>query len=331
MRPTGTLQRATLLGMAALAAAVFGASPARSQAAGGFKPAMRLRSAGRRSKPADLRDRVEVVKPGGSSKSARKSAEALLAAAKLTQKQRRKVNSVLKDTSFFRELPTLRFEVDPRTYLYFIEEPDVTVSMWQAMNITKFKLTRRSADDFAADGGDGTRGYVQVLQRSPAHQIIYCRGTFKTPLMLTGIKTASVIHLQTQFTRSRDGRTFATHRAFVHVAFPSSTVEAVAKVLSPVANLILDRNFREISLFVHVMSLAMAKRPGWIEHIAVRMQNVSDEQKKGLLKVTARVWCAARKRETIPLFKSREEYLKEIVRPLQVEKTASGGGDNAQR
>ena len=265
----------------------------------------------------DLRDRIVAVKDGSSSKSSRQVSERLLASVRMSREHRLQVSEVLRDTCYFRELPTLRFEVDPRAYSYLADQPDLTVSLWRAMGISKFKIRRTGRDDYSADGGDGTKGTMEVVQRHPGHNVILCTGIFKSPLLLRGVKTKSVIHLQTVFARDKQGRTFATHRAFTHVSFPSTTAETAAKMLSPIGNIVLDRNFKEISLFLHVMSLGMSRQPGWVERIAGRMTGVSPEQKKGLLKVTAQVYFTARSRETIPLFKTREEYLRELMRPLR--------------
>jgi hypothetical protein len=274
----------------------------------------------------DLRDRIAVVKDGSSTKASQSASERMLAAVRMTREQRRQVGEILRDTSYFRELPTLRFQIDPRAYFYLAEQPDLTVALWRAMGISKFKIQHAGGNDYSADGGDGTKGTIEVVQRDPSHYVILCTGVFKSPLLLRGVKTKSVIHLQTVFSRDKRGRTFATHRAFTHVSFPSTTAETAAKMLSPIGNVVLDRNFKEISLFLHVMSLGMARQPGWIEGITAKMDGVSTEQKKGLLKVTAQVYYTARSRETIPLFKSREEYLRELTRPLKTrtaEKSAS--------
>ena len=290
-------------------------NPAAGSGADGAVPSRSNPPAARGQRP-ELRNRVAVLKKGSSSKDSRQTGERLLSTVRMTREQRRGVNAVLKGTSYFRELPTLKFEIDPRAYFYLTEQPDVTVSIWRALGISKFRVRQTSPGVYDADAGDGTKGSIEVIQRSPQHQVILCRGVFKSSLLLKGVKTRSVIHMQTQFTRDKSGKTFVTHRAFTHVAFQSTAIDIAAKMLSPVGNLVLDQNFREISLFMHVMSLGMSRQPGWVERITRKMKGVSDKQKKDLLKVTAKVYFTARKKQTIPLFKTRQEYLRELMRPL---------------
>lgn len=259
-------------------------------------PGERSPDRAKKEKPVDLKDRIKVVREGSGSKQAQKLAERILATAKMTPANRRRVNAVLKDTAYFRQLPLLEFETDPRTYMHITRHPDVTASLWRAMGISKFKVKQKGPDLFVADAGDGTMGTIEVMYRGPQHHVILCSGMFKSKLLIRSVKTQSVIHMQTIFTRQKNGTIKATHRAFVHVAFPSTAVEAVAKLLSPLGDAILDHNFKEMSLFVHVMTLAMSNKPGWVEYISRKMEGVSDAQRKELLLVTARVYNTARKR-----------------------------------
>jgi hypothetical protein len=317
-----------VLGIAAFCWFAWGGSPpAAAQSGTRYNPGGTRRATPSRKK-VDLRDRIAVVKDGTSSTTSQRASERMLAAVRMTLAQRKQVGEVLRDTSYFRELPTLKFEIDPRAYFYLAEQPDLTVALWRAMGISKFKIQHTGRNDYSADGGDGTKGTIEVLQRDPSHYVILCTGIFKSPFLLRGVKTKSVIHLQTVFARDKRGRTFVTHRAFTHVSFPSTTAETAAKMLSPIGNMVLDRNFKEISLFLHVMSLGMSRQPGWIERITNRMSGVSDAQKKGLLKVTAQVYATARSRETIPLFKSREDYLRELMRPLKTRTADKSMSDN---
>ncbi|MFQ5732608.1 MAG: hypothetical protein ACE5KM_11735 [Planctomycetaceae bacterium] len=264
-----------------------------------------------------MRDRIKVLKKGTSSKQARLAAERMVGSVKMTRDHALRVSRILDGTSYFRELPTLRFEVDPRAYFHLSEHPDVTVGLWRAMGISKFRVAKTARDRYLADSGDGTKGTIEVVERDPNHKIILCGGVFKSPFLPKGIRTRSVIHMQTRFTRDKSGKTFATHRAFVHVSFPSTTVDTAAKLFSPLGNAVLDRNFREISLFLHVMSVAMARQPGWVERVAAKMKDATDQQKKDLMTVTAKVYYSARAREAAPLFKTRQEYLRELMRPIK--------------
>lgn len=240
--------------------------------------------------------KIAIVKNGSSSGASLAAAKKLLPQMNVSPTVRKQIESILSSTSLYRELPSLRFEVDPRAYLYFAAHPDVAVSIWRAMGISKFKLTQQNTSKFVADGGDGTKGDIEIVFRGPGHVLVICNGVYKNPLLVKPVKTRSLVHLQATFHKAKSGRTYVTHRVFLYVAFPSMAVETAAKLLSPVSNMILDRNFKEISLFLHVMSQAMVKQPGWVEKIAARMDGVAQARKPELLKLTAQAYVDAQKR-----------------------------------
>lgn len=88
-----------------------------------------------------------------------------------------------------------------------------------------------------------------------------------------------------------------THQLDMYVSFPSPTIGAIARLISPVSNRIADRNFEEISLFVEMMSLAMTRQPGWIEGITKKTDGIQPETTEEFLKLTAEVYVDALKAE----------------------------------
>lgn len=239
---------------------------------------------------------VSTTRSGTSSSVIRKQAIQELPLADLNDDAQCKVNAVLNNLAMFRRLPTLSFDVDPDVYNYFIGHPDVAVATWRAMEISKFQLKETAPDSFDADAGDGSIGHIQILRLTPSETLIHCDGAFKSPLLPRPIVARAIIRLQTTFAREDDGRVVATHSGDVFVEFPSQAVETVAKVISPVSHSIADRNFKQITLFAHLMTQAMAKHPGWIELIGNKLDGVSPQKRLQFLEIAARSHVLARKR-----------------------------------
>jgi hypothetical protein len=221
----------------------------------------------------------------------------------------------------FRRLPTLTFEADPDVYQYFIRNPDVTVATWRAMEISKFQLKSAAGNCFDADAGDGSVGRIEILKQTPSETLIHCDGAFKSPLLPKPITARAVMRLQTSFAKEPDGRVVTTHSGDVFVEFPSQAVETVARVISPVSHSIADRNFKQISLFVHLMTQAMAKHPGWIENIGNKMDGITAVQRQQFLEVSARSHVLARKRLAAQAGKPLQ--LEEILSPFRMSEPAT--------
>lgn len=233
---------------------------------------------------------LTIVKAGNSSSSIRKQALQDLSLERLGPQGQKKAQAILKNVGMFRHLPTISFECDPEIYRYFLNNPDVAVSTWRAMGISQFQLQQTGANQYRADAGDGSIGDIEILLQTPKEIIIVCDGAFKSPLLPKPIVARSLMRVQSSFVRNVEGKVTGTHNGEVYVEFPSHAVEAAAKVISPVSHVIADRNFKQMTLFVHLMSQAMVKNPAWIEQTGQKMEGVSDEKKLEFFQAAAKCY-----------------------------------------
>ncbi|MBA3312188.1 MAG: hypothetical protein H0T47_02690, partial [Planctomycetaceae bacterium] len=242
-------------------------------------------------------DRIEVLEPGTSDGMTLQSARRALPLSRLTPVNRRRAESVLSNLSMFRAMPGVRVEVDHDAYRYFVEHPDVAVSIWRALDVSKCQLWQTGPDSYETDVGDGSTGVIDVLYRSEHDHVVIGEGRFKSPLIPKPIRATGLLHLHTDYVTRSDGQTEAVCRGNLFVTFPSQTVETAAKVVSPVTNMVIDRNFEEISLFAHMMTLAMRTQPGWVESIAGQLDGILERRRTELLQVAARAYVSHKKRE----------------------------------
>ncbi len=264
------------------------------------------------SDQAVLEPRVTQVGDGTSSRKVRKSAIESLPLRQLHPQHRQAATAVIDDLSLFRQLPAFQCELDPRVHDFFTQHPDVAVSIWRAMAISNLQMSQRNGIQYDLDTRDGTTGMVTVLHQTRESCLVICDGMFKSPYLKNSIQATSLMHLRTNVSTSRDGRTFVTHQADLFVTFPAQGVGTVAKLVSPVSNQIIDRNFQEICLFIHVMWQAMKQQPGWVEQIAGRLDGVHPSRKEELVKLTADVYVTER---TEAYRRSGQPVSLEVIRP----------------
>ncbi|MCX7423193.1 MAG: hypothetical protein NT013_27160 [Planctomycetia bacterium] len=240
--------------------------------------------------------KIEVVSTGNSSAAARKKAIADIPVEKVTADLRPKVEEVLKNVSLFRRMPTLSFASDPDVYHFFITHPDVAVSIWRVMEISTFEMWQVGALSYEADSHDGSLGVIEVLHSAPERHLVLCEGSFKSPILPKPIKARALLHLQPTFRKGDDGQTVVSHTIDMFVSFPSQPVDITAKLISPVSHAMADRNFREVSTWCAMMSMAMCQQPGWVEQLAQKMEGVLDVRRTQLLRLAAQTFVENRKR-----------------------------------
>lgn len=237
-------------------------------------------------------DMAKTLGKGSSAGEVRADALDRLPLDKLAPQDRRTAMQIIESLGLFRRLPTISIECDPAAYDYFVRQPDAAVNIWRVLEISDFRMAQVGPGHYKADAGDGTVGTVRMLHRGPNEHLVLCIGEYKSPLLPRPIEARALLHLETKFVQERDGTKRAVHRLNMFVSFPSQTVETAARLISPVSNMVLDRNFKEVSLFVHMMTLAMIRQPGWVEQLANRLEDVPEEARKELIDITARTYVA---------------------------------------
>jgi hypothetical protein len=268
---------------------------------------------------------VEVTSPGSSVTVTRKKAVADLPLEKLAAEVRPKADEIIKNVSLFRRMPTLKFVSEPEVYNFFLAHPDVAVSIWRVMEISTFELWQTGPKGFEADSHDGSTGTVEVLHSSVERQVVICEGSFKSPLLFKPIKARALLHLQPTFQKREDGQTEVIHTLDLFVSFPSQPVDITAKLISPVSHAMADRNFREVSLWVAMMNVAMVQQPDWIEQVANRMEGVLELRRGQLMKLALDANIASRRRELQRQTGRREVSLEEVMTVLR--QAAQDGAD----
>ncbi len=260
---------------------------------------------------------VEVTSPGSSVAATRKKALADLPLDKIAADVRPKADEIIKNVSLFRRMPTLKFVSEPDVYNFFLTHPDVAVSIWRVMDISTFELWQTSPTGFEADSHDGSTGTLEVLHASAERQIVVCEGSFKSPLLFKPIKARALLHLQPTFQKTEDGQTTVTHTLDMFVSFPSQPVDITAKLISPVSHAMADRNFREVSLWVAMMNVAMVQQPNWIEQVAGKMEGVLELRRAQLMKLALNANIASRRRELQRQTGRGEVSLEEVMAVLR--------------
>lgn len=307
------------LGLSILSAGSWAAEVVQPAVAGGVEPAQ-VAVEDLELDPRLYRS-LTVVRPGTSAHAIRKQAVSELSQVELPEEARAKADRVLENMGLFRRLPTLRFEVEPRVFHHLLQNPDVAVSTWRAMEISRFELRRIAPNIYHADAKDGSIGQIEVWRSTEDDTLIYCDGAFKSPLLTKPVVARSIMRLRTRLVESVGGPTQAECFGDVFVEFPSQTVETIARLISPISHSIADRNFKQLSLYAHLMSQAMTRQPDWIVALAERM-DASERQKAALLQLTREVHQTARQR----LVRGQEPLAVEtVIAPLRLPVTDEEG------
>lgn len=239
--------------------------------------------------------KVEVLEKGDSSRTALRAALAELPLDALRAEDAARARTILENRSLFRRLPKIGVDADPAVFQYFLTKPEAAVSIWQLLKISEFELKPTGKAKWEAKAQDGSSGTIHMVFATARQQLLICEGEYKSPLLPKPIKANALMHLRTQVKQTPDGAPLLEHDLDLFVEFPSQAVDTVAKVIAPMSNVVADRNFRELSVFVKFMSVSMSRQPGWVERVVQRMDALTAAEKEELLQLVANVYVASKK------------------------------------
>ena len=200
----------------------------------------------------------------------------------MSASSQKRVRKVLDKCAQYRHLPELRYNVREDIYRYLVDHPDVTVSTWRAMGISKIQMWQTGTMEFEATAPDGSIGLADILYRDKTQCLLLCDGTYSSPLLPKPISAAGLVWLRYSHQPTKDNKTVLRQKLDVFIAFPTITGRAMAMLVSPVTNVMMDRNAFEISLYARMMSQAAENDPVWIEELAAQMDGVLPQRRKEL-------------------------------------------------
>ena len=200
----------------------------------------------------------------------------------ISASSQKRIRDVLDNCAQFRRLPELVYEVRPDVYRYLVEHPDVAVSTWRVMGISKVQMWQTGPMEFEATAPDGSAGLADVLYRDQSQCLLLFDGTYNSPLLPRPITASGLVWLRYHYQPGKDGKTQVRQLMNVFVSFPSVTARAMALLASPITNVIMDRNAFEVSLYARMMSQAAENDPDWFRQLAVQMDGVLPQRHQEL-------------------------------------------------
>lgn len=232
-----------------------------------------------------VRAGFKILAKGDSSAEAHKQANAGIPLNRMSPKNRQRAAAVIDKCNQFRRLPELQYTADPAIYRYLLEQPDVAVSTWRVMGISKFEMWQTGPMEYEATAVDGSEGLTHVLYRDDQQCIFICDGSYHNPLLLKPLEAAALVWFRYGFSPGEDGATLVSQKADVFIAFPSQGLSTIAKILTPVTNSMMDRNMYEVSLYAGLMSRAVRDEPEWVIQVAQQMDGVLPQRPAELIAV----------------------------------------------
>ena len=199
---------------------------------------------------------------------------------RLDMAAKQKVNSVVENTSVFKRMTPQIIDCDPRYYMFLIRHPEVIVSIWQMMDATDMRITRKGPLQFNANDGEGTEGTLEFLYGDQKVHILYGQGAYTGSLTKRPIRADCLLVLHSDFTQDKTGRPFVRAQLDMFVDVKNVGVDLIARTFQHMIGNTTDLNFAETAQFVTKLSRTTEQNGPGVQHLAMRLTEINEPTRR---------------------------------------------------
>ncbi len=229
---------------------------------------------------------VSILEDATSEKKVLESTKQRVPYGKMSRNAQARAAHILDNVSQYRRMPSLQYRINPNIYQYLINHPDVAISTWRVMGISTLQMWQTSEFKYEAKATDGSTGTADILWRDSNQCLFIVEGKYQSPLLPGSIEASALVWLQFRFVEGKDGSLLVNQQVETFLYFPSTAIDAIAKLTSRLTSSILDRNVFEVSLYARMMTKAAEKEPQWIEQLAERLDGVPLQRRRELASIS---------------------------------------------
>ena len=224
------------------------------------------------------------------SRAARDEAIRAIPFAKIDPEYRGRIQSVLRDISLYRRLPTMTVECHPSMFTYHAQNPDVLVQIWRQLGISNIDLVQKGNNEFHMADNVGTVGELVIVeQRCDAKAqnrfVLYAEGQYDGKPFKKPLRAECVMLLRSGSVVETNGHTYVAAQLDTFVHIDRASLELFAQVIHPLVGKTADRNFADTMNFISSMSQAAETRPATIARLTGSLPKISTERKQRLVQI----------------------------------------------
>jgi hypothetical protein len=201
--------------------------------------------------------------------------------------RRDEVAEVIRDASFRRQGKPETFPCNPRIYLSLLNEPAMTLALWQDLGSTPAKLRQVGPNRYQGTDGAGTTATWEYVIRTPRLHVLFCNLNYVGPRGNTKLDGRIVLIVRSGFFKEVNGESWVQHDLEAYVKIDSKGWKAVAVTVRPLIEKLLEDQVREAGWFVSLMARLVEMHPTWATSVAMKQEHILPETRQGFRSLVA--------------------------------------------
>jgi len=193
----------------------------------------------------------------------------------VTPERRDEVAEVIREASFRRQGKPETFPCNPRIYLSLLNEPAMTLALWQDLSSTPARLRQVGPNRYQGTDGAGTTATWEYVIRTPRLHVLFCNLNYVGPHGNTRLDGRIVLIVRSGFFKEVNGESWVQHDLEAYVKIDSKGWKAVAVTVRPLIEKLLEDQVQEAGWFVSLMARLVEMHPTWASSVAMKQEHIS--------------------------------------------------------
>jgi hypothetical protein len=196
---------------------------------------------------------------------------------KIAPQYRETVAEVIRDHTLHRRSAAETFPCNPRVYLCLLNEPALTLALWQDLSSSPARLRQVGPNRYEGTDGAGAVAAWEFVYRSPKMHVLLCNLHYTTPRGNAQLDARIVLVVHSGFYREVNGEQWVQHDVEAFVKIDSKGWKTVARTVRPLIENLLEDQVREAGYFVSLMGRLVATYPNWACQVALKPNDIAPE------------------------------------------------------
>ena len=193
---------------------------------------------------------------------------------KIPAQHRDSVVEIIRDHTMHRKAPADTFPCNSKVYLSLLNEPAVTLALWQDLAASPVKLRRIDANKFQGTDGAGTTATWEYLYRSPKLHVLLSDLDYVSPRGAARLSGRILLVVHSGFYREVNGEPWIQHDVEAFVKVDSKGWKALAKTVRPLLEKVLEDQVQEAGWFISLMGRMVENYPNWACSVVLKQEQI---------------------------------------------------------
>ncbi len=193
---------------------------------------------------------------------------------KIPAEHRDSVVEIIRDHTMHRKAPADTFPCHSKLYLSLVNEPAVTLALWQDLAASPVKLRRIDANKYQGTDGAGATATWEYLYRSPKLHVLLSDLDYVSPRGAARLSGRILLIVHSGYYREVNGEPWIQHDVEAYVKVDSKGWKALAKTVRPLLEKVLEDQVQEAGWFISLMGRMVENYPNWACAVVLRQEQI---------------------------------------------------------